>query len=56
MADRDAAATLAAEHRALEVRERAEAQRWAAAAADPEFRREMREIARDLRWAESHPE
>jgi predicted nucleic acid-binding protein len=33
-----------------------EADRWAAAAADPEFRQEIAEIARDLRSAESKPE
>lgn len=52
----DGVVDLAVERLYLELREQAEGERWAAAAADPEFRREMREIERDLRYAESWPE
>lgn len=52
----DAVVDLAVERLYLELREQAEGERWAAAAADPEFRAEMREIGRDLRYAESWPE
>ena len=52
----DAVVDLAVERLYLELRERAEGERWAAAAVDPEFRGEMREIERDLRSAESWPE
>ena len=56
MADWDALVDLAVERLYLELREQAEAERWATAAADPEFRQEMRDLARDLRWAEAPPE
>jgi hypothetical protein len=52
----DGVVDLAVERLYLEVREQAEGERWAAAAADPDFRREVREIDRDLRYAESWPE
>lgn len=52
----DGVVDLAVERLYLEVREQAEGERWAAAAADPDFQREMREIERDLRYAESWPE
>lgn len=52
----DGVVDLAVERLYMEVRERAEGDRWAAAAADPEFQREMREVERDLHYAESWPE
>ncbi|MEO5705290.1 MAG: hypothetical protein ABIZ52_03010 [Candidatus Limnocylindrales bacterium] len=52
----DGVVDLAVERLYLEVRERAESDRWAASTADPEFQRERREIQRDLRHAESWPE
>ncbi len=52
----DGVVDLAVERLYLEHRERAEADRWTAAAADPEFRQEVREIERDLRYAEAWPE
>lgn len=52
----DAVVDLAVERLYLELRERAEGERWAAAAADAEFQGEVREIDRDLRYAESWPE
>lgn len=52
----DGVVDLAVERLYLELREQAEGDRWAAAAADPDFTREMREIERDLRYAESWPE
>jgi hypothetical protein len=52
----DAVVDLAVERLYLELRERAEGERWSAAAADAEFRGEMGEIGRDLRYAESWPE
>lgn len=53
MADPDPVGDLAVARAALELRARAEAERWAVAAADPEFIREMREVATDLRFAEA---
>ena len=47
---------LAVERLYLELRHAAEAARWAEAAADADFEREMRAVDRDLRWAESRPE
>jgi len=55
-ATQDGVVDLAVERLYLELRERAEADRWAAAAADSDFRDEMRAIDRDLRYAESWPE
>jgi hypothetical protein len=52
----DGVVDLAVERLYLELRERAEAARWAEAATDGEFRGEMADIERDLRWAESWPE
>ena len=52
----DGVVDLAVERLYLEARERAEAERWAAAAEDPEFQREVRDVALDLRGAESWPE
>ena len=52
----DGVVDLAVERLYLELREQAEGDRWADAAADPDFRREMRKIERDLRYAESWPE
>lgn len=52
----DGVVDLAVERLYLEVRERAESERWAAAAADPDFQQEIREVERDLRYAESWPE
>lgn len=52
----DGVVDLAVERLYLELRERAEGDRWAAAAADPDFQREMGEIHRDLSYAESWPE
>lgn len=53
MADRDPTSDLAAVRAALEVRDRAEAERWDEAAVDPQFRQEMRDVASDLRWAQT---
>ena len=55
-ATQDGVVDLAVERLYLELRQEAEAARWAEAAADPEFEREMRAVDRDLRWAESWPE
>lgn len=55
-ATQDAVVDLAVERLYLELRERAEAERWADAADDKAFRREMRAVDRDLRPAESWPE
>lgn len=52
----DAVVDLAVERLYLELRAREEGERWAAAAEDPEFQGEMRDLARDLRYAESWPE
>jgi hypothetical protein len=52
----DGVVDLAVERLYLEARERAEGERWEAASADPDFRREVREVAEDLRYAESWPE
>jgi hypothetical protein len=52
----DGVVDLAVERLYLELREKAESERWAAAAEDPAFQREMREVQRDLRHAESWPE
>jgi hypothetical protein len=52
----DGVVDLAVERLYLEIREQAEAERWAAAARDSDFQREMREVERDLRSAESWPE
>lgn len=52
----DGVVDLAVERLYLELRQQAEGDRWAAAAADPDFQREMREIQRDLSYAESWPE
>lgn len=52
----DGVVDLAIERLYLELRQEAEAARWAEAASDPEFAREMRAVERDLRWAESWPE
>lgn len=52
----DGVVDLAVERLYLEMREQAEAQRWAAAASDPDFQLEMRQIAADLRSAEAWPE
>lgn len=52
----DGVVDLAVERLYQEHREQAEGDRWAAAAADPEFRQEMTDLARDLGEAESWPE
>lgn len=52
----DAVVDLAVERLYIELRERAESERWAAAGEDPEFKAEMRAVERDLRYAESWPE
>ena len=52
----DGVVDLAVERLYLEVRERAESERWAAAAEDPDLQSEMREVQRELRYAESWPE
>ena len=52
----DGVVDLAVERLYLELRERAEGERWAAAAEDPDFQREMRDLQRDLGYAESRPE
>lgn len=52
----DGVVDLAVERLYLEMLEQAEGERWAAAAKDPDFRREMRDIGEDLRYAESWPE
>lgn len=44
----DAVVELAVERLYIEARDRAEAERWAAAATDPAFQDEMRAIASDL--------
>ena len=52
----DGVVDLAVERLYLELREKAEGDRWAAAAEDPDFQHEMRDVQRDLRHAESWPE
>ena len=52
----DGVVDLAVERLYLELRERAEGERWATAAEDPDFQREMRDVQRQLRYAESWPE
>lgn len=52
----DGVVDLAVERLYLELRAQAEADRWVAAAGDPDFQREVREIERDMRYAESWPE
>jgi len=52
----DGVVDLAVERLYLELRESAEGARWAAAAEDRDFRGEMREVQRDLRYAETWPE
>lgn len=52
----DGVVDLAVERLYLELRERAEGVRWAAATEDPDFQHEMREVQRELRYAESWPE
>lgn len=52
----DGVVDLAVERLYVELRERAEAERWAAAGKDPEFQSETRDVERDLRYAESWPE
>lgn len=56
MADPEVVASLTPERRAIEIREHAEGDRWEAAAADPDFRQEMHDLAQDLAYAESPPE
>jgi hypothetical protein len=51
----DGVVDLAVERLYLELRERAEAERWAAVADDPDFQQEMRQLERDLDYAESWP-
>ncbi len=51
----DSVVDLAVERLYLELRERAEAERWAAAADDADFQREIRELEKDLQYAESWP-
>lgn len=51
----DAVVDLAVERLYVELREQAEAERWAAAAEDRAFQAEVREIARELADAESWP-
>jgi len=48
-----AESTLGRERLSLELRERAEGERWAGAAVDPDFQQEMRDVQRDLRYAEA---
>jgi hypothetical protein len=52
----DGVVDLAVEQLYRELREKAEGERWAAAAEDPDFQREMREVQRGLGYAESWPE
>jgi hypothetical protein len=52
----DGVVDLAVERLYLELRHEAEAARWAEAAVDADFGREMGAIERGLRWAESWPE
>lgn len=52
----DAVVDLAVERLYAELRDQAEAARWADAARDPAFQREMRDLDRELRSAESWPE
>ena len=52
----DGVVDLAVERLYLELRERAEGEQWAAAAADPDFQREMRDVQAKLRYAEAWPE
>jgi hypothetical protein len=52
----DGVVDLAVERLYLELRERAESEAWARAAADPDFQREARELYADLDHAESWPE
>jgi hypothetical protein len=55
-ATQDGVVDLAVERLYLERREQAEGERWAAAAADLDFQREVREVQSDLHHAESWPE
>lgn len=52
----DGVVDLAVERLYVELRERAEGERWAASAGDDAFQKEMRAVDRDLRHAESWPE
>jgi len=52
----DGVVDLAVERLYLEVSDRAEGDRWAAARSDPEFQAEMQDIDRDLRHLETSPE
>jgi len=52
----DGVVDLAVERLYLELRQAAEAAQWTHAATDSKFEREMREVDRDLRWAESGAE
>jgi hypothetical protein len=51
----DGVVDLAVERLYLELRERAEAERWATVADDADFQREMRQLEKDLLYAESWP-
>ncbi len=52
----DGVVDLAVERLYLELRERAEGERWGEAATNPTFQDEIKLIERDLRYAESWPE
>ena len=52
----DGVVDLAVERLYLELQQEGEGARWAEAAADPAFEREMRALDRELHWAESWPE
>lgn len=52
----DGVVDLAVERLYLELREQAEGERWAAVAGDPDFQKELRDVQRSLRYAESWPE
>lgn len=52
----DGVVDLAVERLYLELREKAEAERWAVAADDPDFQQEMRDVQQALQHAESWPE
>jgi hypothetical protein len=52
----DGVVDLAVERLYVELRERAEAERWAVAREDPAFQAEMREIERDIGPIETRPE
>ena len=53
---RDGVVDLAVKRLYLELRERAETERWASAAEDAEFKREMRAVEADMPSVESWPE